>query len=133
MTIAKYTQKILIVEDEEPMAVTLADNLVNAGFLEPLRAHNGDEGLKMALSELPDLILLDIVMPKADGMTMLKKLRADINGKNLKVILLTNLTADESVMGSVLTTEPSYYLVKSDHSIDDVMEKIRFVLDIKNS
>src|SRR3954469_11158405 len=107
MTIAKYTQKILIVEDEEPMAVTLADNLVNAGFLEPLRAHNGDEGLKMALSELPDLILLDIVMPKADGMTMLKKLRADINSKNLKVILLTNLTADESVMGSVLTTEPS--------------------------
>ena len=128
MSTAKYPEKILIVEDEEPMAVTLADNLVNAGFLEPLRARNGIEGLKLALTEQPDIILLDIVMPKTDGMTMLKRLREDQNGKHMKVIVLTNLTADEPIMGSVVKTEPSYYLVKSDHSIDDVLEKVKSVL-----
>ena len=120
----------MIIEDEGAMGDTLSDNLSAIGFKQPLRARNGEEGLKIALKELPDVILLDIVMSKMDGMTMLKKLRTDARGKDLKVIFLTNLTADESIMGGVITTEPSYYLVKTDHSIDDVVEKVKATLGI---
>ena len=126
----KYPHTILIVEDEASMADALADNLVAAGFKPPLRARDGEEAMHMALKETPDLILLDIVMSKMDGMTMLKRLRADPKGKELKVVLLTNLTADDSIMGGIVKNEPSYYLVKTEHSIDDVVEKVKTTLGI---
>ena len=70
----KLNQKILIlvVEDEEILAKTLQDKLVSEGF-EVLKAYDGVEGLKLATNEHPDLILLDLLMPKMDGMGMLKK------------------------------------------------------------
>jgi DNA-binding response OmpR family regulator len=124
----KFSRKILIVEDEQPMMNALVDNLRAAGFSQILQAKNGQEGLDIALKEQPDLILLDIVMPKLDGMTMLKKLRESLSGKKPRVILLTNLTADESIMKGIVHDEPSYYLVKTDHSIDAVIEKVKETL-----
>ncbi|HUX35490.1 MAG TPA: response regulator [Candidatus Paceibacterota bacterium] len=130
MPAEKYSNKILIVEDEEVMLKTLTDNLTQAGFGHLLQAKNGEEGLIVALKENPDLILLDIVMPIMDGITMLKKLREDPRGKNTKVILLTNLSADDKITNSVITNEPSYYLVKADYSIDDVVEKAKITLGV---
>ena len=128
----KYPHKILIVEDEAEMLTTLVDNLVAAGFGHILKARDGEEGLTIALKEKPDLILLDIVMPRMDGMTMLSKLRQDPQGKDSKVILLTNLTADNPITGQVTLNEPSYYLVKAEHSIDDVIYKVKIALGIEN-
>ncbi len=123
-TQAKY--KILIVEDETPLMNALRDKLVREGFM-AFGAKNGEEGLKTALEEHPDLILLDLVMPKMDGMTMLKKLRSQNEwGKTARVIILTNLTsADEQRNRDVAENEPSYYLVKSDWKIEDVVKKIK--------
>ena len=131
MTQEKYPHKILIVEDEVSMLSALVDNLTASGFGHIIQARNGDEGLAMALKERPDLIILDIVMPKMDGMTMLKNLRQNPEGRNVKVILLTNLTANDSIMKGVVADEPSYYFVKSDYSIADVIQKVKITLGIE--
>ncbi len=131
MPTEKYPHKILVVEDEEVMLNILIDNLTQAGFGHLLKANNGQEALVIALKEQPDLILLDIIMPTMDGMTMLRKLREDPRGKNAKVILLTNLTADDAITKSVIVNEPSYYLVKANYSMDDVIEKVKKTLGIE--
>lgn len=130
METPKYNHKILIVEDEEVMVKTLTDNLIAAGFANILKAKNGAEGLEIALRETPDLVLLDIVMPVMDGMTMLEKLRAEAKGKKMKVIFLTNLTVDDSIMTGIMANSPSYYVVKAEYSIDDVISKVRVTLGI---
>ena len=119
-------QSILIVEDEIPELNTLRDKLTREGFA-ILEAKNGEEGLEVALREHPDLILLDIIMPVMDGMTMLKKLRSKNEwGKTVPVIILTNLTsADGQRNQDVTEFEPAYYLVKTDWKIEDVVAKVR--------
>jgi DNA-binding response OmpR family regulator len=126
-----YPHKILIVEDEQAMLTTLVDNLSAIGFKNILQASNGGDGLEMALKENPDLVILDIILPKIDGMTVLKKLREDPAGKMMKVIMLTNLNADDNIMHGVIEDEPSYYIVKSDHSIDDILEKVKMTLGLE--
>jgi len=124
---AENTQKtILIIEDELPQLKSLADEFTDEGF-RVLKAQNGEVGLTMALREHPDIILLDMVMPVMDGMTMLKKLRGEnVWGRGVPVILLTNLSADdEQRTRDITATEPAYYLVKSRWTLRDVVEKVR--------
>src|SRR3989344_7557831 len=112
-------KKILIVEDEDMIRKPYADELQDEGF-SVVTAANGQEGLKVALQEKPDLILLDIVMPVMSGMDMMKKLREDNWGKKVPIILLTNLSANENIIKGVIKDEPLYFLVKSDWSMKDV-------------
>ncbi len=127
----KYHQKILIIEDEPGMLNALVDNLASAGFDHIMQARDGEEGLALASKETPDLILLDIVMPKMDGMTLMTQLRQNSETKDTKVILLTNLTADDAIMSGIVANEPSYYMVKVEHSIADVIEKVKTTLGVK--
>ena len=118
--------KILIVEDEEVICKAYADELRDEGFA-ILIAKNGQAGLELALREKPDIILLDILMPVMDGLTMMDQLRQkDLYGKNVPIILLTNLSAsEEKIMKAITKNEPAYYLVKSDWNLSEVMEKIK--------
>ncbi|MBK7875352.1 MAG: response regulator transcription factor [Planctomycetes bacterium] len=70
------TLRVLVVEDEEPLRLALCDALRAEGF-EVLEAEDGDAGLKLALSEGPELVLLDLMLPKRDGFSVLKALRQD--------------------------------------------------------
>ena len=115
---------ILIVEDDRALSLTLKDNFEKEGF-NIILAKDGVEGLKFALEQKPDLILLDIVMPNMDGMTMMRKLRDDVRGKKVPIILLTNLEADDAIMKGVIRDEPSYYLVKANWKMEDVIEKVK--------
>lgn len=117
---------ILIIEDDAPMLNALHDKLTREGF-SVLEARNGEEGLEVALRERPDLILLDIVMPKMDGMTVLKKLRRESEwGKTARIIILTNLSSDNEQRNQDITeTEPAFYLVKTDWTLEDIVAKIR--------
>jgi two-component system alkaline phosphatase synthesis response regulator PhoP len=81
--------KILVVEDEESLATALKEKVVKEG-MEGDVARNGELGLELALRKHPDLILLDIIMPVMDGITMLKKLRDDEWGRSVPVIILTS-------------------------------------------
>ena len=115
--------KILIVDDEPALLTALADEFTREGF-EVIKAKNGLSGLKLAFKKLPDLILLDIIMPVMDGITMLYKLREDNWGKQVKVILLTNLLDPGKVTKSI-TKLTNGYLVKSDWKIKDVVKQVR--------
>ncbi|MFH0874281.1 MAG: response regulator [Candidatus Komeilibacteria bacterium] len=123
------TKKILITEDETLLRNALGEKLRLEGF-EVLAAENGQKGLELALAEHPDLILLDIIMPVMDGLTMLKQLRQDAWGKTAPVILLTNLTANDNIMPEVIEQQPAFYLVKTDWTLDKVVEKIKETLKI---
>ena len=113
--------KILIVDDEPMLLSALVDKFTREGF-DVITAENGEEGLRSALRDHPDMILLDIIMPVMDGITMLFELRKDDWGKNVKVILLTNLS-DPGIPVS-LNQNISEYLVKSDWKIADVVKEV---------
>ncbi|MFZ3011907.1 MAG: response regulator [Minisyncoccia bacterium] len=117
---------ILVVEDEKILIDTLGEKLASEGF-GVLKAHDGLEGLRLALAEHPDLILLDLLMPKMDGMSLLKELRAKNDwGKSVPVIILTNLSAsDEQRNRDITNLEPTYYFMKADKSIEEIIEKIK--------
>ncbi|MFH1425981.1 MAG: response regulator [Candidatus Kerfeldbacteria bacterium] len=114
---------ILIVEDERSVIRILHDKFTDEGF-NVIEASNGEEGLKFALSKSPDLILLDIIMPRLDGISMLRKLREDPKGADIPVIILTNLS-DETQQLNLDDTHVLDYLIKTDWSLEDVVSKAK--------
>lgn len=116
---------ILITEDEQSLRYALSTKLINNGFV-VIEAKNGEEGLMLALTEHPDLILLDLAMPKIDGMTMLASLRQDEWGKKVPVIILTNVTnSDEKIQRNITEFEPTYYFIKAEKGLEEIVEKIK--------
>lgn len=117
---------ILVVEDDLPIQEVLTDKLVREGFT-ALSANDGVAGLAVAIREHPDLIVLDILMPKMNGLEMMKKLRAHDNwGKRVPIILLTNLVKDDNIQDIDFSADPQLdYLVKSGWSLNTVVDKIR--------
>lgn len=120
-------KKILIIEDDLILSTTLADNLIKEGF-DILQANDGEVGLALALSKKPDLILLDILLPKVDGITVLNKLREDPLGKEIPVIVLSNLSEPAKVAATI-TENVHDYLVKINWKIDDVIKIIKEKLE----
>ena len=114
---------ILVVEDERLLIKALGDKLRLEGF-EVLEAHNGKEGLALAIEKHPDLILLDIIMPVMDGISMLQELRKDEWGKYASVLMLTNLTDADKTEES-LKNGAFDYLIKADWKLGDLIIKIR--------
>jgi len=91
---------------------------------EVLTAKDGEEGLRVALAERPDVILLDILLPRMDGMTMLRKLREDAWGKRTPVMVLSNLS-DASRVLEAMQSGVYDFLVKSDWKLQDVVWKVK--------
>jgi len=116
----KHIKKtVLIVDDEPSLSSALIDVFIQADY-NVLLAKDGEQGLVFAKKNHPDIILLDIIMPVMDGVTMLKKLRKDAWGKQAKVIMLTNLSSpDEEAMA--LSNNVEDYIIKSDWKIQDVV------------
>jgi two-component system phosphate regulon response regulator PhoB len=123
---------ILIVEDEKNLREAIADILHRKNFL-TLEAKNGQEGVDLALSKHPDLILLDLLMPVMDGMTALKQIRqADAWGEQVPTLILTNLSSTEETEHDIAAEKPLGYLIKSSWKIEDVVEKIEKILATPN-
>ena len=114
---------ILLVEDDEFLAELYATKLNLEGF-EVLLAVDGEKGLKMIKEKSPDLILLDIILPKMDGFELLKILKKDGKLKRIPVILLTNLSQkDEVKKGLELGAQD--YLIKAHFMPSEVVKKIK--------
>lgn len=118
--------KILIVEDEVTLQKTMTDYLKGEKF-EVVAASDGLQGLGMARSENPDLIILDIVLPKMDGFKVLEEIKKDPALQKVPVILLTNLESPEDIQ-KAFEKGATTYLVKSDYKLEDVASKIRETL-----
>ncbi|WP_169078892.1 response regulator transcription factor [Microcella alkalica] len=88
--------RILIVEDE-PDVLLLLENRVRGAGHEVMSASDGERGLELALEERPDLVILDWMMPKLDGIEVLERLRADGPGRDIKVLMLTARSQQKDV------------------------------------
>lgn len=124
---AATPKKVLIVEDEQALGKILVDRLNAEGYV-TFYEENGQNGLTRAVTEHPDLIILDLIMPIMDGIEMLQNLRKDNWGKNAKVIIMTNITNDQK-MEEAMKQGVYEYLVKSNWDLDDVIGKIQNNLD----
>jgi DNA-binding response OmpR family regulator len=119
-------EKILFIEDESVLQKTLEKTLREEGY-EMFSALDGEAGFNLAKKEKPDLILLDLILPKLNGFEVLKKLKEDSETKEIPVIILTNLERMTDI-DKALELGATTYLVKVDYSLEEVMEKVRKTL-----
>lgn len=119
---------ILVVEDDTALRRILQDKLTTENF-SVLTAADGEAALTVFFKNLPDLILLDIYMPKMNGIEMLEKLRSDKRGENVPVLLLTN-DDDPQDIKQTLKNNATDFLIKTDWSLEDVVGRIKEVLNI---
>jgi len=116
-------KKIVLVEDDRILSTTLGEELRDAGF-EVAKAFDGEEALKVILEQLPDLVLLDLILPKLDGMSVFLKLQENQATSHIPVIVLTNLS-DNAKVSEALQAGVFEYLVKSDWNMSDVAERVK--------
>lgn len=117
---------ILFIEDESALQKTLGEILTQEGY-EMVFALDGEVGLKLAKTKKPDLILLDLILPKIHGFEVLKKLKEDKETKDIPIIVLTNLEGIADV-DKALQLGATTYLVKAQYSLEEVVEKIKKTL-----
>lgn len=130
-TVVMATKKttVVIVEDEKMLADMYTTKFTMEGFAAE-KANDGAAGFELIKSTKPDIVLLDIIMPKIDGFGVLKMLKDDAALKDTPVILLTNLGQEEDIKkGKELGA--SDYFVKANHTPSEVVQKVRQVLNLK--
>lgn len=122
-------KKILIIDDDRIFSKILRDGIVEGGKgkYEVIAAFDGQEGFDMAAVEKPDLIMLDMMMPKLTGIEVLRKLRAEEWGKNIPVIIDTQLS-DLEKMSEGLELDARGYIIKSDYSMETILARVENVL-----
>jgi DNA-binding response OmpR family regulator len=118
-------KKILIIEDELGLSEMYKMKFEREGFT-VFTAPNGEEGIVLAKKELPDLVLLDIVMPGIDGFEVLRKLRADQVTENLKIFVFSNLGQDDEIERG-LQEGADKYLIKANLTPGQLLTKIEEV------
>ena len=126
----KPNKSVLLVDEDDAFRMPLSDRLKEEKIT-VLEAHDGEEGLRVAIEKMPSLILLDISMPRMDGLTMLKKLREDKWGANAQVVLLTNLS-DNAPIAASLEKGVFDYLVKTDWMMEELAKKVKEKLGISS-
>lgn len=124
-------KKVLIVEDEDMLAKALEMKLTHDGFA-VMTAADGQQGLQAAQSFLPDVLLVDIMMPVMDGKAMVKQLRQLPQFKTTPVIILTNAGTVENMEEAKMGLGISDFLIKSNVNLDEVAAKIRMLLPTTN-
>jgi DNA-binding response OmpR family regulator len=118
--------KILAAEDDKLISNSLCEALKTAGF-EPTPAYDGEEAVAKAKEIMPDLVLLDIMMPKLDGISVLWELKANPTTAKIPVVVLTNI-GDVETISKIVEAGAVDYLLKSDQSVDDIIQKVKDVL-----
>ena len=119
-------KKILFIEDEPALQKTFGEILKQEGY-KTIPALDGEIGLRLAKTKKPDLILLDLILPKVHGFEVLKKLKEEQKTKDIPVIVLTNLERIGDV-DKAIELGATTYLIKADYSLEEVVEKIKKAL-----
>ncbi len=118
--------KIVCAEDDKMISTALAEGFKNAGF-EVTPAYDGEEALAKIKEIKPDVVLLDIMMPKMDGIAVVWEMKADAEIAGIPVVMLTNLS-DPDTVSKILETGVTDYLLKSEQTIDQIIEKVNQVM-----
>ncbi len=118
--------KILFVEDDGFLASIYAPKFELEGF-EVSAATNGEDGLKLVQKDRPDIILLDLLMPKMDGFEMLERLKADDATKSIPVLVLTNLGQKEDVERCIKLGAAGY-MIKAHSLPHETVKRVNEIL-----
>lgn len=120
-------KKILIIDDDATFQKAMYAKLELLTY-QVVTASDGEEGLSKAISEKPDLILLDIKMPKLDGIGFLKKLRASGNIHNIPIIITSNLSTIDKISEGVALGVRGY-IIKSNETLDTIVKEVETILN----
>lgn len=121
------SKKVLIVEDEQTLLKTIEFTLKDKGY-EVFTAMDGEVASSLIKEKKPDIVLLDILLPKKNGLEVLQEMKDDPEVANTPVLLLTNLSDEESISQGVSMGARGYF-VKSDMTLEEVAEKVAEVLE----
>ncbi|MDO8486102.1 MAG: response regulator [Candidatus Staskawiczbacteria bacterium] len=121
-------KKILIIEDDKDFLWILRQGFENQG-IKIVYAQDGEEGLTMAEKEKPDLMIIDIMLPKIDGITLAKKIKE--KGIKSKMIFLTNLNDAEHMSQAIEVAGETDYILKSDLHIEQIVSRVKDKLGIR--
>lgn len=116
-------KKILIIEDETALLYALQTQLSVEGF-KTIAVDDGEKALQAVYRDQPDIIILDLIIPRIDGWTFLQKIKADPKTKIIPVIIISNLSDDASQQRG-LELGAKDYLAKIDYSVSDLVKKIK--------
>ena len=116
-------KKILIVEDELSMQRALKNKLEQEGY-KVATANDGQQALDAIRASSPDLVLLDLIMPKLDGISVLREMKKDDALRNVPVVILTNLSTGDKV-AEAMQLGTFDFLVKANYSLEDVLRKVK--------
>jgi DNA-binding response OmpR family regulator len=120
---SKGKPKILFIEEDRFLRKIYKNKFTKAGF-EFREAISGDEGLNKIYSEKPDLVLLDLMLPKKSGFDVLLELKRDKSTKKIPVIILSNLAQEQDIQ-RVMSLGANDYLIKTEVSLSDVTDRIK--------
>ena len=123
MDIAPPKKKILLADDDQFIVVVYKDGFEQAGY-DVVVARDGEETLKQMEAEQPDLVILDIIMPKLNGFEVIKTAKADPKLANIPILVLTNLSqpSDEQ---EARTSGANDFITKFNASFDDVVVHVQ--------
>jgi CheY-like chemotaxis protein len=121
------SRRVLLVEDDRFLRRAAESTLRRAGYA-VVTAADGEEALRLARSERPEAILLDLLMPKLNGIEVLRGLKADAATRHIPVLVLSNSSREQDVE-TVKTLGAAGYLVKADLSLDDLVRNVAALLE----
>jgi len=126
---ASEKNKILVVEDDDDMRNILVDRLKTLARYEILQAADGQQAVDIAIEQKPNLILLDLLLPKMDGFGVLEKVRhsTDADVAQAKVIVLSNLWSNKDILRAQDLKIEEYY-VKANTNLEDVLTKVSQIM-----
>jgi DNA-binding response OmpR family regulator len=123
---ASNGKKILLVDDDLTLAEMYSERLKSEGY-QVAMAHDGTAGLAAVKAKKPDLVLLDVMMPKTNGLDVLKQIKADPEIADIKVILLTALIQEPGQINEI-SKQAAGYVVKSETTPGELVAKIKALL-----
>ncbi len=118
--------KIVCAEDDQLISTSLVEAFTQAGF-EVFPAYDGEEALKLIKEHKPDVAVLDIMMPKLDGIGVVWEIKSNTDLVGMPIIMLTNLSDSETI-SKILEAGVTDYLLKSEQPIDKIVEKVNEVI-----
>jgi DNA-binding response OmpR family regulator len=122
-------KKILVVEDDTDLRNILVDGLSHSNY-QVIQAEDGERAVELLLDSKPNLVLLDLLLPKLDGFKVLERIRKypDAAIAQTKVIVLSNLWSDKDIL-RVQALKVDEYFVKANTNLEDVFKKVKGILN----
>jgi DNA-binding response OmpR family regulator len=122
-------KKVLLIEDDHILSDALGMKLKQVG-LQVFKCDNGEDAYKKTVEIMPEVVLLDIILPKVKGTTIIQQIKKDDRLNHIPVIMLTNLSPRPSLIEELKGAEPTFFLVKSQSSLNEIIDKTKEALNI---